>query len=326
MPVGRCRCGGVRYRLKSRTQLRLLQGGELLEECGPWRLCGRCGTTVFRQGEGDATFAVASTIEWPGQNVDDLHSAARDKTSDLRRLIRRGLPLEGRERGETPLMLAAFNGRVKASRILLDHGARLDSAIREAAGSCSSGIVRLFLERAVDRLRFFRAVVRFGLVRDARLAIEGMDVNGLSESGYVPLWSAALNSRPMVRFLLKRGADPEVPNRDGRHASGLCAFRGLAGRLKIFLEAGLSVPVLEEALVAACRGGRRRCFELLVQAGAPVLQTDYTPLMAAAESGALELVGRLMELGADPSAVDDEGKSALDYARSQAIRERLSRA
>ena len=350
MPSGRCRCGAIRYRLKPpvaytgkcnrskvreaplttllsvpQAQFRLLRGGDLLEECGHWRLCGQCGATVFYQADGDMVSALACTVEWPGQNVDDLHSAAKYGKPDLRRLIHRGLPLEGEERGETPLAQAAFNGEVRACRILLEHGARPDRAIREAACSYSPAILRLFLEHGVERRTLFHAIVRFGRARDARLLInETTDVNDLCEDGITPLYRAAWNCRSMIRFLLKCGADPNLSNRNGGNAPGLCAFRGLPERLKVLLAAGLTPSTLEEALVSACRGRQRHCFELLVEAGAPVNQANFTPLMAAAQAGSLPLVGRLLELGAEPAALDDEGKSAQDYARHETIRERLA--
>lgn len=72
------------------------------------------------------------------------------------------------------------------------------------------------------------------------------------------------------------------------------------------------------------RGGGAGAFQLLVEAGVAVNQQNYTPLMAAAERGSLKLVERLLELGADPMAVDNEGKRALDYAKHEAVRNRLT--
>ena len=301
------------------------QGLELLEECGPWRLCGQCGTTVLFEPDRETVSALASTVDWPGQDVDDLHAAAKSGRSWLRRLIHRGLPLEAEDQGETPLMVAAENGQVRAARILIEHGARVEGAIRSAASSLSPAIHRLFLRQGLERNQLFLAVVRFGRVRDARLIFtEEIDVNFTSGNGFTPLYSAAQNCNGMVRFLLKRGADPNLRNASGSSPTGLCAFRGYVKALKVLVDAKLTADTLEEALVAACRGGRRRCFELLVEAGAAVNQQNYTPLMAAAENGCSGLVERLLELGADPSAVDDEGKRARDYAKHNALRRRLA--
>ena len=128
----------------------------------------------------------------------------------------------------------------------------------------------------------------------------------------------------MTRFLLQHGADPNLLDADGRSAAGLCAFHGYLKRLRVLVTAGLATATLDEAIVAACQGRRRRCFELLVEAGVAVNQQNYTPLMAAAERGSLKLVERLLELGADPMAVDNEGKRALDYAKHEAVRNRLT--
>lgn len=75
-------------------------------------------------------------------------------------------------------MEAAQNEQVRAARILLEHGARVDGAIRSAASSWSPAILRLFLRHGVERGRLFRAVARYGRVRDARLILnEEIDVN-----------------------------------------------------------------------------------------------------------------------------------------------------
>lgn len=51
-----------------RGQFRLRKGQDLLEGCGPWRLCGVCGTAVFFEDGGSTVSALACTIDWPGQD------------------------------------------------------------------------------------------------------------------------------------------------------------------------------------------------------------------------------------------------------------------
>src|SRR5271166_2034737 len=92
-----------------------------------------------------------------------------------------------------------------------------------------------------------------------------------------------------VRTLLQQGANPNTLTGDGWSAL-LTAARGPASIVRLLVDHGA------DPNVATSRG--------------------YTPLMRAAGHGADEIVGILLEAGADLSPVDNEGQSALDIAYS----------
>lgn len=342
MPKGRCRCGAIRYRLKLPVQYRghcfrsgeqprttllsvpherfsLKSGIELLEDCGPWQLCARCGTTLFYRSE-ESVSALPATIEWPAQNVDDLHQQADfGNYLEVRKRIHRGMPLESRLEGSTPLISAIKGfGGLKAAGVLLEHGALMDPAIESAAGSRSretGQLLRLFLRHGADRQRLFSEAVWRGRVRDAR-AVYSPDLNlEMTYRGKSLLYLAYLNSVPMIRYLVEKGVTLHHLSEDRNDPLHWAAYYGQHGKLEALLEAAPALEILDDALTGACYGGRLQAAEKLLAAGARVNQTDFTPLMAASRHGSLVLVNFLLELGADPNAKDSEGMTALDHAR-----------
>jgi ankyrin repeat protein len=65
----------------------------------------------------------------------------------------------------------------------------------------------------------------------------------------------------------------------------------------------------------------------LLQIGARVNARDIagrTPLMRAADARQAEVVRLLLQSRADPAAVDRDGKTAMDYAGTQEIKDLLS--
>jgi ankyrin repeat protein len=78
------------------------------------------------------------------------------------------------------------------------------------------------------------------------------------------------------------------------------------------------MPDAQDALLQAVRGGDAEALRRLAAASPELLDRagpdGRTPLMLAASAGAAELVGLLLELGADPARRDGEGRTAADLA------------
>ena len=75
---------------------------------------------------------------------------------------------------------------------------------------------------------------------------------------------------------------------------------------------------LEEALQEAARTGNTAQLERLLQQGALVNAPDEagrTPLMLAVMNGQIDMIRRLLALGANPALTDREGLNALQHAR-----------
>jgi ankyrin repeat protein len=139
-----------------------------------------------------------------------IFQLARDGDADvLRQMLEHGLSANmSNDKGDTLLMLAAYNQNVPAVQVLLAHGADPD--------------------RANDKGQTPLAGVAFkGDLAIARLLIEhGAAVEGPADGGRSALTVAAMFDRvDLVQLLLEHGADPDA--RDGAGASALDAAKAM---------------------------------------------------------------------------------------------------
>ena len=228
----------------------------------------------------------------------------------------------------TPLHLAAmFNPDPLVLELLLERGE--DAAVPGPLGRTALHLVALIGEAEPEAVRF--------------LLDHGADVNARGEDGETPLHYAASHSGPeIVGVLLERGAD--VGARDERmntplHAAVTDGYlsgagRGIAGPevIGLLLEAGADANARSEgsetALHLAAWHQDAGVAGLLVEGGGDVNVADEwgrTPLHRAAEFREtwrqgpdvdMEFVRMLVELGAEVSARDRDGKTACDLART----------
>ncbi|WP_379923476.1 ankyrin repeat domain-containing protein [Erythrobacter sp. R86502] len=90
-----------------------------------------------------------------------------------------------------------------------------------------------------------------------------------------------------IRFLLQRGADPNIRNRKGISPLQLATAMGFVDGAEALIKGGASVNVSD--------------------------QTGETPLIAAVHSRDVAMVRLLLQKGADPDHNDNSGRSARDY-------------
>ncbi|WP_233994195.1 ankyrin repeat domain-containing protein [Porphyrobacter sp. AAP60] len=94
-----------------------------------------------------------------------------------------------------------------------------------------------------------------------------------------------------VRFLLQRGADPNIRNKRGMTPLQLATAMGFTEGVEALIKGGASVNVSD--------------------------QTGETPLIAAVHARNVPMVRLLLEKGADPDRNDNSGRSARDYVELQ---------
>jgi ankyrin repeat protein len=94
-----------------------------------------------------------------------------------------------------------------------------------------------------------------------------------------------------VRFLLQRGADPNIRNKKGVTPLQLATALGFNDGVEELIKRGASVNVSD--------------------------QTGETPLIAAVHARNAALVRLLLAKGADPDRNDNSGRSARDYMELQ---------
>lgn len=90
-----------------------------------------------------------------------------------------------------------------------------------------------------------------------------------------------------VRFLLQKGANPNIANRKGITPLQLATALGFTDGVEALIKGGASVNVSD--------------------------QTGETPLIAAVHARNAPLVRLLLDKGADPDRNDNSGRSARDY-------------
>ena len=114
------------------------------------------------------------------------------------------------------------------------------------------------------------------------------DVNRAAKEG-TPLGTAAAGSTDMVKYLLERGANPEIASHAGLTPLHAAARRGRVGNIKQLLAAGARVDAKD--------------------------QHKYMPLHFAVRSESIESAELLLKAGADVNAEIDEGLTPLLIAQ-----------
>lgn len=217
-----------------------------------------------------------------------LDAAGQGDLTRVRSLIARGAPVDFRdESGETPLQKAAFGnaasgdtiGHTRVVRFLLQRGAQVNSADKQGETALLGAVL---VNPASARV----------------LLDAGANVNARSKRGDTPFLYAAGDDGPkdgdnhaMMQLLVARGADVRARNEDGENA-------------------------LFQALQSKQLGNAR----FVLDKGVPINQADKdgeTPLMQAARAGS-NFVPLLLKRGANTSARDKDGKTALFYADERA--------
>jgi len=272
----------------------------------------------------------------------------------LRRLIQKSGANTGDARHTTPLMYAAALGSLDAVKLLVEAGARVNTAndfgatpLMWCAGDLAK--VRYLLSKGasvtarskVGRTPLAIAAAYDGSVEIARLMIEkGADVKTVDESGASVLEIAAsVNNLEVARLLAARGADVNTTDQDGYTPLGDAVSAGdrSAELVRLLLDHGAKVNVSSGDTVEIVKNGKIRIgwmtplllavpqanyevVEMLVKAGAKVDAKDIrglTPLALAVATDHADprIVRFLLENGADPKIVSEDGETALDWAR-----------
>ena len=197
-------------------------------------------------------------------------AAARGQATAIRWLVDHGAPVDGRDLvNRTALIVAAENGSVAAVDVLLDLGAAVDPTF-------------------VRHNPIVLAAMHGHTPVCKRLIEGGASIEAGAKAFTSPLIIAAAKRRlETVRFLLKRGADPNGHTGNGWTALFQCR----------------DVQVIDA----------------LVRAGADVnyaMPYGTTPIMMAAARGDVDVVRYFIECRANVNARDQHGCTVLAFGRS----------
>jgi ankyrin repeat protein len=271
------------------------------------------------------------------------------------------------EDGETVLMTASRAGNTDAVRILLDRGADVNArekykgqtALMWAAAERHPEIVKLLLDRGADwkirssdretrlpRLSAASSVspmarggfpallyaAREGDVETAQvMADKGVDLNYGDVDNTTALTVSVLNKRyTFAKFLLDRGADPNVVDASGRTALyAVVEARNEDWTTLPERRADDPLPSIEivKLLLAHKADPNVALNKPLpgksgMDSGDTTLGAGSTPLMRAARSGDAPSMRLLLAAGADPKLVTRDGSNALMFAAGVGYRDK----
>jgi len=223
-----------------------------------------------------------------------IHLAAERGSADvIATLLKAGADPNIRiSTGATPIMFAAMSGSAAAVTALADAGADLNGA------ETDRGQTPLMFAVAANRLEVVRVLLKRGA--DANQATRFTDLAALSKNG----------ENPDGRNLVEKpaGTASMAPARPAR-AMQPGVDRQYLYNEQVYAQGGMT------ALHYAARQGFTDVALALLDAGVPVNQTkagdQATPLLIATINGHFDLATRLLERGADPNRIAENGVTPL---------------
>src|SRR5262245_21898537 len=243
-----------------------------------------------------------------GANATATDAVAEDNDQDI---VIAGLVGTGGG-GLTALVLAAREGDLESAKLLLDKGANVNqvteygwSPLLTATNNRQYKLAELLVERGADV-----NLANKGNWTPLYLATDNRNIEG----GDFPVPKPDLDHFDFIKFLLEHGADPNIRTKDNTLTRTIFTMQW-------FFEAGAT------PFVRAAQSGDLDLLKLLIKHGAdPLAKTDHndTALTAAAGIGwvegvtyehspkeNVETVRYLLDLGLDPNAANNDGRTPL---------------
>jgi len=283
----------------------------------------------------------------PEQRAADkalLDAVAKGDHASVKALLARGADVNARDDGgATALMRAALYADADLMKTLLAGGADVNAKNRAGANALMWGVgdlakVKLLLERGADvNAQAGSGLTPLLIAANAEATAEtvkllldrGADVNRATGSGFTPLMAAVAGGDPeVITLLLDQRPDVKAATRVGWTALHGAASNRDVSALKRLLDLGADANPRKNfqgrtPLMWAALAGDRATVQLLLDRGAEVNAKEelngLTALLMAAggEGGHADVVGTLLAKGADPTATDAEGNTALAWALRQ---------
>ena len=220
--------------------------------------------------------------------------------------------------------------------------AKVKSVLAALEHFCHGRIAELLseVESPAERQRLLFLAVRRGNIEAVKVLVAAeVPVDPANRRGYTPLMESAFADLPQIAaVLLEAGANPNfVANASSQYGGetplGAALTAGALRCVQVLLDKGADPKAThgESPLIhVAVAADLPEAVAWLVKKGADAnTRAEWgnqpTPLMAAAGTGKLQIVDKLLELGADPAAADSNGNTARDYAATHKRREVLAR-
>lgn len=241
-----------------------------------------------------------------------------------------GMELEG-----SPLNWAAAAGDTRMARLLLSHGAAIETG--ESRNPLKTALYNRHLETAavlirkgadctktvVSGLPSIHWAVKENHPSLLELMLQfGASVDSTDETDNTPLHQAVCDGRKyLVELLLAKGANVNAANDMGVTPLHMAVSGGHDGILEILISehARVNVPDEDNAtpLHYAAESGRLKAAELLISKNAPVDAKDdrgNTPLLTALRFGHADVARALIKVGASLDVEDRTSRTPLHWA------------
>lgn len=156
----------------------------------------------------------------------------------------------------------------------------------------------------------------------ALLKEKPLRVNEADSRGWTPLFLAVLEGhKPVVEYLIAKGAVVRVSDRNDRTPLHYAAVRGNLEIIELLIEKGAVVDAkaigAASPLNWASQAGQKDAGELLIRHGANIhakCNAEVTPLYFTAVRGYTAFLKLLLDHGADVNVVDYTGRPAIQLA------------
>jgi len=131
-------------------------------------------------------------------------------------------------------------------------------------------------------------------------------------------WAIEKNNLSDVSMLLKKGADPDIPNKEGYTPMMVVAQTEDLKLAQILIDAGAKLDTRnkfgETAIMLASYHGRTEMVRLLYIKGAEINHAGWNPLLYAASGGHLDTIRLLLTGEANINSTSDNGTTPLMMA------------
>ncbi|XP_059167490.1 ankyrin repeat domain-containing protein 50-like [Physella acuta] len=238
-------------------------------------------------------------------NKEALFIASQNgRTECVKLLLKYGYGVNvANDEGNTALMYAAYAGHEAIAETLLK---QRDINVNQQDGN---GWTALHYASKQGKANVVQQLVK----RNA-------DVNLHSTKGVSVLMMASLSNAPgalqTLNLLLQSHADVNYVSPDGWSALGAASFSGRHQAVECLLQH--SATDISRSLMLAVGQGHNTIADTLITSGANVNFTDESgtdPLMVAARANNVAAVQKLIQLGADVTKVNIEGRNAFMEAK-----------
>lgn len=266
----------------------------------------------------------------------------------VKALLDHGAKIDIKSPGGTALYRAVLKGDLKMCQILLDKGADPDCfghpgpGLLAAVTTDNLEIVRLLVERKAslnnragdDKLTALHAAIcRNKSIEIIKYLLDcGADASVGTSLGTPILDACFKNSEEVVRLLVGKAVDLDIPNNDGwaplhvtynnpsltrillQNGANINNVGG-TGRTPLFLAAEQNQAATAEVLLEFSPDIDMEC--------KPDPEISNTALMAAVRSGAAEVAKKLLQAGADINLKSQSGLLVMEYAQNDEMRNML---